>query len=50
MSKINYIHMNPVEAGLVSRPEDYQYSSAIDYAGGVGPVKVSVINLHSLRS
>lgn len=25
--KINYIHMNPVEEGLVFRPEDYMYSS-----------------------
>lgn len=48
LSKIMYIHMNPVEAGLVSRAEDYIYSSAIDYASGVGPVKVSVINLHNL--
>ena len=31
--KINYIHRNPVEEGLVFRPEDYMYSSAVDYAG-----------------
>ena len=47
-SKINYIHYNPVEAGLVSRPEHYEYSSARDYAGDPGPVKVSVLNLQSL--
>ena len=29
--KINYIHKNPVEAGIVERPEDYLYSSAKDY-------------------
>ena len=34
--KINYIHNNPVEEGLVARPEDYIYSSAIDYAGDKG--------------
>ncbi|MCH2232951.1 MAG: transposase, partial [Crocinitomicaceae bacterium] len=34
--KICYIHNNPVEAGLVFRPEDYMYSSAMDYAGEVG--------------
>ena len=28
--KLNYIHQNPVEAGLVFRAEDYVYSSAID--------------------
>ena len=34
--KINYIHNNPVEAGLVFRPEEYMYSSAIDYSGEQG--------------
>jgi putative transposase len=30
-TKINYIHSNPVRAGLVTRPEDYKYSSASFY-------------------
>ncbi len=34
--KINYIHNNPVEEGLVFKAEDYLYSSAIDYAGEKG--------------
>ncbi|HBL77415.1 MAG: transposase [Bacteroidetes bacterium GWF2_42_66] len=34
--KIDYVHKNPVEAGLVFRAEDYIYSSAIDYAGEKG--------------
>ncbi len=34
--KINYIHNNPVEEGLVFRAEDYLYSSATDYAGERG--------------
>ena len=34
--KINYIHNNPVEEGLVFRAEDYLYRSAADYAGGKG--------------
>ena len=29
--KINYIHNNPVEAGIVERREHYLYSSAKDY-------------------
>ena len=29
--KINYIHNNPVEAGIVEKPEQYLYSSARDY-------------------
>lgn len=31
--KIDYIHQNPVSAGLVYRAEDYVYSSASNYAG-----------------
>lgn len=34
--KIAYIHNNPVESGLVFKPEDYVYSSAIDYTGEKG--------------
>ena len=28
MQKVNYIHLNPVRAGLVEHPDDYLYSSA----------------------
>jgi len=49
LSKIKYIHNNPVEAGLVEKPEHYFYSSAVDYAGGKSPVNVSLINLHNLN-
>ena len=34
--KINYVHNNPVEAGLVYRAQDYVYSSASDYSGEKG--------------
>ena len=30
--KIDYIHHNPVESGIVMHPEDYIYSSARNYA------------------
>jgi len=44
--KINYIHYNPVEEGLVFRPEDYVYSSARDYSGEKGLLNdVIVLNL-----
>ncbi len=33
---LDYIHYNPVKAGIVSDPEQYIYSSAIDYAGSKG--------------
>jgi putative transposase len=29
--KLDYIHNNPVEAGIVEKAEDYLYSSAMDY-------------------
>jgi REP element-mobilizing transposase RayT len=41
--KINYIHNNPVKAGIVARPEHYLYSSAIDYTGGNGFLHVDLI-------
>jgi len=31
IQKLNYIHNNPVKAGIVDRPEEYLYSSARDY-------------------
>lgn len=34
--KIDYIDNHPVEEGIVFRPEDYKYSSALDYAGEKG--------------
>ena len=30
-TKLNYVHWNPVRAGLVSKPEDWPYSSALYY-------------------
>ncbi|MCK9613322.1 MAG: transposase [Bacteroidales bacterium] len=41
--KINYIHTNPVEAGLVYKPEDYIYSSARDYCGEKGLVNDIIV-------
>lgn len=34
--KIDYVHQNPVEAGLVYKAEDYVYSSARDYGDEIG--------------
>ena len=33
-TKLKYIHNNPVKAGIVTRPEDYIYSSARNYIYG----------------
>ncbi|MEQ8477038.1 transposase [Fulvivirga sp.] len=43
MNKVDYIHDNPVRAGLVHEPDQYVYSSATDYAGGKGMVNVKVV-------
>ncbi|MEO6254505.1 MAG: hypothetical protein ABIO79_14425 [Ferruginibacter sp.] len=29
--KLDYLHENPVRAGIVYEPQDYVYSSGIDY-------------------
>lgn len=31
IAKLEYIHNNPVKAGLVEEPQEYRYSSAKDY-------------------
>ena len=41
--KMNYIHMNPVEAGFVSEPAHWKYSSANDYAGGKGTLEMDFV-------
>ncbi len=41
--KMEYIHNNPVVAGIVERPEDYIYSSAKDYAGAKGLLNIEFI-------
>ena len=43
--KIEYIHNNPVRAGIVEKPEDYLYSSARNYANGVSVFDVITIDL-----
>jgi putative transposase len=40
MEKLDYIHENPVTAGIVEKPEDYLFSSARDYADMTGFVKL----------
>ena len=39
--KLRYIHRNPVERGLVTRPEDWPWSSFRHYlTGELGPVEI----------
>jgi REP element-mobilizing transposase RayT len=42
--KLDYIHNNPVETGFAREPQDYPYSSAIDYAGDKGLVNITLLN------
>ena len=46
--KLDYIHDNPVVAGIVERPEDYLYSSARDYAGLSGLIDIILVEPVSL--
>ena len=39
-SKVDYIHNNPVRAGIVKCAEDYLYSSASVYSGDEGMVEI----------
>ena len=45
MERVQYIHQNPVRAGLVERAEDYRWSSARFWNRGVAedePLKVDL--------
>jgi hypothetical protein len=37
------LHNIPVEEGFVFEPQEYKYSSAIDYASGKGLVNVVLV-------
>jgi hypothetical protein len=42
--RLEYIHNNPVEEEIVIEAVDYKYSSAVDYAGGVGALAIEQLN------
>ena len=44
MQKLDYIHNNPVTAGIVEYPEHYLYSSAKDYRGETGLIAVELLD------
>jgi hypothetical protein len=53
--KLDYIHLNPVRAGIVVKTSDYIYSSASNYVSDIGllPIEkivnpvVDVLNLNN---
>ena len=42
--KLDYVHRNPVIAGIVEKPEEYTYSSAKDYCGKEGLIGLLFID------
>lgn len=40
--KLNYIHLNPVRAGIVERASHYIYSSASNYTAGKGLIEIEL--------
>ena len=42
-TKLNYLHDNPVRAGLVKEPSHYLYSSAADYEGKKGLIEIDFL-------
>ncbi|MES2862782.1 MAG: transposase [Bacteroidota bacterium] len=44
-SKLDYIHMNPVRAGIVTKIEDYIYSSASNYVNGTGIIQIELLEI-----
>jgi putative transposase len=48
--KLNYIHLNPVRRGFVTRPEDWPWSSARDWATGIDePLRIDRDSLPPLE-
>jgi REP element-mobilizing transposase RayT len=43
--KLEYIHNNPVRAGIVEQPEHYIYSSAKNYAGEKGWLHIETLSI-----
>lgn len=47
LSTIRYIHLNPIRANMVEKPEDYEWSS---YSMTIGIAKEEVINIEKILS
>lgn len=44
-SKLNYIHSNPVKAGIVKKAHYYIYSSASNYINSKGIIDVTIVDI-----
>ena len=38
--KLDYIHYNPIEAGFVTEPQHWKYSSAVNFNGFGGVIEI----------
>ncbi len=48
LQKLEYIHNNPVEAGIVEKAEEYLYSSARDYHGAAkGLLELDILTFYN---
>ncbi|MNL30930.1 hypothetical protein D3C87_1526950 [compost metagenome] len=43
-SKLHYVHLNPVRAGLVAKASDYIYSSASNYMSDSGLLEIEKVD------
>jgi hypothetical protein len=48
--KMDYLHNNPVEAGFVSEPQHWKYSSVGDYVGSKGNVEIEQLDCRKSKS
>ncbi|MBW1295233.1 REP-associated tyrosine transposase [Aquimarina litoralis] len=44
-SKLDYIHLNPVRSGIVSKASYYNYSSASNYVNGNGIIEITLTDV-----
>lgn len=44
-SKLDYIHQNPVRAGIIEKPEHYLYSSASNYINNKGLIQIEKVDV-----
>ena len=43
-SKLDYIHLNPVRAGIVCKASHYIYSSASNYVNNIGIIEITKVD------
>jgi REP element-mobilizing transposase RayT len=44
--KLNYIHLNPIRAGLVEKSEDWLYSSARNYLHQPSLMEIDIMDIN----